>query len=88
VQIPGSGTVPIFLDNVDQNRSESVTLVDVRVEKGFSLGPGRLMGMLDIYNLFNSNSEVNFNLRTGSRFENIIAALDPRAFKIGIRYQF
>jgi hypothetical protein len=44
--------------------------------------------MLDLYNLFNSNSEVNFNLRTGSRFRNIIAALDPRAFKIGIRYQF
>jgi len=73
---------------VDQNRSESVTIVDVRVEKGFTLGPGRITGMIDMYNLFNSNSEVNFNLRTGTRFRNIIAALDPRAFKIGIRYQF
>jgi outer membrane receptor protein involved in Fe transport len=88
VQIPGSGTLPIFLENVDENRSESVTIVDLRVEKGFALGPGRLTGMLDVYNLFNSNSEVNFNLRTGARFRNIIAALDPRALKIGIRYQF
>ena len=88
VQIPGSGTLPIYLENVDQNRSESVTIVDVRVEKGFTLGPGRITGMIDMYNLFNSNSEVNFNLRTGTRFRNIIAALDPRAFKIGIRYQF
>jgi len=60
----------------------------LRVEKGFVLGPGRLTGMLDVYNLFNSNSEVNFNLRTGRRFRNIIAALDPRALKIRIRYQF
>jgi outer membrane receptor protein involved in Fe transport len=44
--------------------------------------------MLDIYNLFNSNAETNFTLRTGSNFNNIIAALDPRAFKIGVRYQF
>ena len=65
-----------------------MTIVDFRVEKGFALGPGTISGMLDVYNLFNSNSEVNFNLRTGTRFSNIIAALDPRAFKIGVRYQF
>jgi outer membrane receptor protein involved in Fe transport len=88
VNIPGSGTLPIFLDDVDQNRSQNVTIVDFRIEKGFELGPGRLSGMLDVYNLFNSNSEVNFNLRTGTRFENIIAALDPRALKVGVRYQF
>jgi len=40
------------------------------------------------YNLFNSNPETNFTIRTGGTFENIIAVLDPRAFKLGVRFQF
>ncbi|HSF19874.1 MAG TPA: carboxypeptidase regulatory-like domain-containing protein [Vicinamibacteria bacterium] len=88
VNIPGSGSSQVFLSNVDQNRSEDVVITDVRVEKGFAVGSGRISAMLDIYNLFNSNSEVNFSLRTGGNFNNIIATLDPRTLKIGVRYQF
>ena len=47
----------------------------------------KLIGV-DVYNLFNSNAETNFVLNTGSRFQNLIAALDPRAFKLGLRFQF
>jgi hypothetical protein len=59
------------------------------VEKGFTFGDRyKVSGMLDIYNLFNSNAETNFFIATGRTFNNIIAALDPRAFKIGARFQF
>jgi hypothetical protein len=37
---------------------------------------------------FNSNPETNFVVRTGSNFQNIVAVLDPRVVKIGIRFQF
>jgi hypothetical protein len=89
VSIPGSGTQQVFLEDIDNNYSEVATLVDVRLEKGFTLG-GRykVSGLLDVYNLFNSNAETNFFLLTGARFNNIIAALDPRAIKIGARFQF
>ncbi len=89
VNVPGSGNVLVFLEDVDNNYSENVTLVDVRAEKVFNFG-GRykLTGMIDFYNLFNSNAETNFILGTGTRFNNIIAALDPRAVKIGVRFQF
>jgi hypothetical protein len=87
--VPGSGTQPVFLENVNNNRSESVSLVDLRFEKGFAVGAsGRVSILADLYNTFNGNAETNFQLRTGSSFNNIIAALDPRTFKIGIRYQF
>ena len=43
--------------------------------------------MLDLYNLFNSNAVTNFSLRTGDA-ERIIAALDPLAMKLGVRYEF
>ncbi len=89
VRIPGSGTQPIFLENIENNRSENVTLLDIRLEKSFMVKERhRLTGMLDAYNLFNSNAETNFVLRTGGIFRNIIAALDPRTLKIGFRWQF
>jgi hypothetical protein len=89
VSVPGSGTQQVFLEDIDNNYSEMVTLVDIRAEKSFTFG-GRykVVGMVDVYNLFNSNAETNFVLNTGSRFQNLIAALDPRAFKLGVRFQF
>jgi hypothetical protein len=89
VNIPGSGNQSVFLEDIDNNYSEMVTLVDFRVEKGFTFGDRyKVSGMLDIYNLFNSNAETNFFIATGRTFNNIIAALDPRAVKIGARFQF
>ena len=89
VDIPGTGTnQPVFLSDLSANRSENVTLVDLRMDKAFAVGArGRLTLMLDLYNLFNSNAVTNFSLRTGDN-ERVIAALDPRALKLGVRYQF
>ncbi len=44
--------------------------------------------MIDFYNVFNSNSETNFIVRTGPAYQDLIAVLDPRTVKLGIRYQF
>ena len=89
IPIPGSGTQNIFLEDIDNNYSETVPIVDVRLEKAFTFG-GRykVVGLFDVYNLMNSNAETNFFMTTGSRFRDIIAALNPRALKIGIRFQF
>ena len=89
VDIPGTGTnQPIFLGDLSQNRSENVTIADIRLDKAFSVGAERrLTLLLDVYNLFNSNAVTNFSLRTGDR-KRIIAALDPIVMKLGIRFQF
>ena len=89
VDIPGTGTnQPIFLTDLSANRSENVTMVDLRFDKAFTVGAsGRVTLMLDLYNLFNSNAVTNFSLRTGDN-ERVIAALDPVAMKLGVRYQF
>ena len=89
VSIPGSGTQPVFLSNLDENRSDDVTIADFRIEKGFDIGNGALLtAMVDVYNAFNSNAVSNFNLRTGSNYNNVIAAIDPRAAKVGLRLTF
>jgi len=79
----------VFLSNLDENRSDDVTIADFRIEKGFDVGNGALLtAMVDVYNAFNSNAVSNFNLRTGSNYNNVIAAIDPRAAKVGLRLTF
>jgi hypothetical protein len=89
VSIPGSGTQQVFTEPIQNNRSENVYIFDFRFEKIFNIRQRhRLTAMVDFYNLTNSNAEINFNLNVGSRFRQIISALDPTAVKVGIRYQF
>ena len=89
VDIPGTGTnQPIFLTDLAENRSENVTVADIRLDKAFGVGDGKkLTLMLDIYNLSNANAVTNFSLRTGDN-ERVIAALDPIVMKLGVRFQF
>ncbi len=89
VDVPGTGTnQPVFLSDISANRSDNVTLVDIRVEKAVATGGrGRLTLMADAYNLLNSNAVTNFSLRVGDD-ERVIAALDPIALKAGVRWQF
>ena len=89
VDIPGTGTnQPIFLANLSENRSENVTIADIRVDKTITLGErGRMTLMADFYNLLNVNAVTNFSLRTED-YERIIATLDPRAVKLGLRFQW
>ena len=43
--------------------------------------------MADVYNALNSNAATNFSLRAGDA-ERVIAALDPIALKLGVRFRF
>ena len=89
VSVPGSGTQPIFLENIENNRSDNVTIVDLRLDKTFVIGRRhRVTGMFDVYNLLNGNPVTNFSLRTGSSFGRVIAALEARTVMLKIRWQF
>jgi hypothetical protein len=87
--LPNVGTVPVFIENIENNRSETVPIVDFRADKAFNFG-GKYTAtvMADVYNLFNSNAETNFLLNTGSDFRNIIEWVGGRTLKIGLRFQF
>lgn len=91
VDIPGTGTnQPVFLTDLAANRSQNVTIADIRLDKAFGVGSeskNRLTLMLDLYNVFNSNAVTNFSLRVGDNGR-VIAALDPIAMKLGVRFQF
>jgi hypothetical protein len=78
-----------FAQNMDQNRSESVNLMNLRIDKAIPIqGRVKAMIMLDIYNLLNADPVTNFNLGLGPGYKNVIAVLDPRVFQLGFRLEF
>jgi hypothetical protein len=86
--IPGSGTQPVFLENIENNRSQNVPIIDARVEKGIAFKTNyRASFMVDFYNLLNNNNETNFYLRTNNLL-NIIEWIGGRAVKVGVRLTF
>ncbi len=89
IPIPGSGTQPILIEDLSNNRSDDVTIVDVRLEKTFAVNERhRVSGMVDVYNVLNANPVTSFSQRTGNNFGTVIAALPPRTVKVGVRWQF
>ena len=86
--LPNLGTVFFFVEPIENNRSDTVTIMDLRVDKSFALGRYRFTVMADVFNALNSNAVTNFNLLNGAQFNRIIAPLDPRTAMLGLRFDF
>ncbi|MFN8059333.1 MAG: carboxypeptidase regulatory-like domain-containing protein [Vicinamibacterales bacterium] len=79
---------PFFLQNLSENRSDTVSLLNLRLDKTFKIGKYSVQGMLDIYNLLNVDAVTNFALAAGPSYKTVVAVLDPRVFQAGIRFEF
>jgi hypothetical protein len=90
VQLPNAGAETVFTEPLSANRSPNVHILDFRAEKSFELGGrrGRITALLDVFNALNSDVVTNFRNTTGPRYKELIALLDPRAVRLGLRYQF
>ncbi len=87
--LPNAGTVNFFLDDLDNQYSDKVPILDLRLDKTLMVGGKyRVAVMLDAYNLTNGNPVSNFNIVNGSQYNRIIATLDPRVFQLGFRFEF
>ena len=89
IRIPGAaGTNQVPLSDMTE-RSDDVLILDVRAEKDFSFwGRDKLSVFFDAYNATNSNPVLNQIIRVGSAYNRVIGFLEPRTFKVGVRYQF
>jgi hypothetical protein len=82
-----SGTIDAEPTNA--RRHDNITVVDVRVDKSFTLGRGlRLRGFFDLFNITNSNSVETRTITTGSSFLRPTAVLSPRTARFGVRLSF
>src|SRR4051812_22716839 len=86
--LPNAGTVRFYDQNISNNRSDTVPILDLRIDKAFQINHYKFTAMFDAFNLANSAAVTNFNLTNGASFNQIIAALDPRTLQFGIRFDF
>ena len=62
--------------------------VDVRLSRPFRLGPVRITGMFDVYNLLNASTITALNTRFGSAWLTPVSILPARLFKFGAQLDF
>ena len=88
VQLPNAGTERVMA-NPYNNRAPSVGIFDLRAEKGLALRDRvRLTVLLDAFNVLNDAAVLNFRTISGPRYNEIIAILNPRVFRAGLRLEF
>jgi outer membrane receptor protein involved in Fe transport len=88
VRLPNAGTERIHAAPIADNRADNVGIWDIRVDYTFAFGPrSRFTVMADVYNLLNANPVANFRSFSGSRYREVIALLDPRVLRIGLRFE-
>lgn len=86
--LPNAGTVSFFYEDLDNNYSDTVPILDFRVDKSFQFNRYRIGLMLDLFNSLNSNAVSNFVLTNGAAFNRIVATLDPRTAQVALRFEF
>ncbi len=89
VSLPNSGSQRFWMQDFSNNRSDTIPLLNFRVDKSVSLGGNRkLTGMVDVFNIMNNAGITNFNLTNGSHYNQVIQPLDPRTLELGVRFEF
>jgi hypothetical protein len=89
ITLPSEGAQSVRWEPVTTNRAPSVSIFDVRFDKSFTMGRyGRLSGMVDVFNVTNSGTVINFATTMGATYKSVIGILDPRIVRFGVRYDF
>ena len=97
--LPVLGSQTVRVEPVTANRAPNVHIVDVRLDKSFRIPPqsgGRLTLIVDVFNVLNLGTPIVFRTLTGNaapgepfgNFKEVLALLDPRIVRFGIRYEF
>ncbi len=89
IGVPNVGTQTIFLDQLNNRRSDTVTILDLRVDKEVALGDSaNIQFIFDLYNALNNAAETNFTMRAGSNFRNTIEWIQGRTIGLSARLSF
>jgi hypothetical protein len=80
------GNPTVKAERIGDERTDNVTLFDVRTERVFTLIHGvRVTGMFDLYNLTNSNVEQDTSFASGSTYRRPVAITPPRIARVGFK---
>jgi len=82
------GNATIKSEPLDANRTDTIAIADLRTEKALRIGPARVMGFVDLYNLFNSNAVQALTTSSGAAWLRPTAITAPRILRIGGRLEW
>ena len=89
IGIGNVGSQTIFLDDLNNRRSDNVAILDFRVDKALQMGDfGELQVMLDFFNALNNASETNFIMSAGGRYRTPIEWIQGRTIGLSARLTF
>ncbi len=85
-----AGRVYAQAEPMGENHLPLLTMVDFRVEKTFRIQDfGRLGLIMDVFNLLNTNTTLGKNRDAWtSSFGQVTEIVNPRVFRLGVRFQF
>ena len=82
----GAEAIPAYANGL--TRYTFIGSLDLRVQKGFRVGPARLDAIVDAYNLFTRNNSVEEYIATDAGFRRSIAIEPPHTVHLGLRLSF
>ena len=80
------GNATIRAEENNSHRTPNITILDLRSEKGVSIGRSVITGFFDVYNIFNTNGEQAITTSSGSSFLRPSAITAPRIARLGVRF--
>jgi hypothetical protein len=83
------GTANVLAEPIGTRKQDDIVIFDVRAEKSLTLtGRLKLSGIVDAFNLFNSNAEQNTSYNSGTSFLRPLNIIPPRIVRVGARITF
>jgi Carboxypeptidase regulatory-like domain/TonB dependent receptor len=83
------GIVRVLAEPLDTRRMDNITLLDMRVEKGFRLAERRrAAAFVDVFNLLNANPEETVSWTSGPSFLRPLNIVAPRIVRIGAKLEW
>jgi hypothetical protein len=76
----------IFATPFNAYRQDTISIVDLRVEKTVAVGPAKLRIFFDGFNLTNKYAAETINTLAGASFQQPTAILAPRTGRVGFRF--
>jgi hypothetical protein len=81
------GSARILTEPISSHRQDTITIVDVRVEKSLRLAANRTLSLfVDGYNLTNANAATNINWSSGATYLTPSTIVPPRLGRVGARF--
>ena len=69
-------------------RNDNISLLDVRLDRVFTIPGGRLSPFFDLYNITNTNPIQDISASSGASFLRPINIVPPRVMRIGVKFDW